>query len=123
MEGVLRCVVGYAGGHEPNPTYKQMKDFTECCLVEFDPSAVSLEDLLIEFGRMHSPTSQRSRQYRSVISYSNEEQKETAEEYVDGLKSSQRGEIYTKVEKMTKFYQAEEYHQNYIAKMSGKSLY
>jgi peptide-methionine (S)-S-oxide reductase len=92
-------------------------------LVEFDPSAVSLEDLLIEFGRMHSPTSQRSRQYRSVIFYLNEEQKETAEEYVDGLKSSHRGEIYTKVEKMTKFYQAEEYHQNYIAKMSGKSLY
>ena len=91
MEGVLRCVVGYAGGHEPNPTYKQMKDFTECCLVEFDPSAVSLEDLLIEFGRMHSPTSQRSRQYRSVIFCSNEEQKEIAEEYVDGLKSSHRG--------------------------------
>lgn len=123
MKGVNRCVVGYAGGHEPNPSYRQMKDFTECVLVEFDRTVVSFEDLLIEFGKMHSPTSPRSRQYRSVIFYSNDEQKEQAEEYLEGLRGSTRGEIYTKVEKMTKFYKGEEYHQNYIAKMSGKSLY
>jgi peptide-methionine (S)-S-oxide reductase len=123
MKGVNRCVVGYAGGHEPNPTYRQMKDFTECVLVEFDQTVVSFEDLLIEFGKMHSPTSPRSRQYRSVIFYSNDDQKEQAEEYLQGLRGSTRREIYTKVEKMTKFYKGEEYHQNYIAKMSGKSLY
>lgn len=123
MKGVNRCVVGYAGGHEPNPTYRQMKDFTECVLVEFDRTVVSFEDLLIEFGKMHRATSPRSRQYRSVIFYSNDEQKEQAEEYLEGLRGSTRGEIYTKVEKMTKFYKGEEYHQNYIAKMSGKSLY
>lgn len=123
LDGVSRCVVGYAGGHEPNPTYKRMKDYTECVLVEFDPDVVTFEDLLIEFGRMHSPTSSWTRQYRSVIFYSNEEQKEQAEEFLDGLRASSRGELYTKIEPMSKFYKAEEYHQNYITKASGKSLY
>lgn len=118
-----RCVVGYAGGKEPNPTYKRMMDYTECVLVEFDPEVVTFEDLLIEFGNMHSPTSPRSRQYRSVIFYSNEEQKMIAEEYLDGLRTASRGEIYTKVEPMTEFYKAEEYHQNYIAKASGKRYF
>ena len=118
-----RCVVGYAGGKEPNPTYNRIKDYTEAVPVEYDPSKVSYEELLFEFGRMHSPTSQSwSTQYRSAIWYTNEDQKEEAEQYLEDLAISTKKQVYTKLEPMagTEFYKAEEYHQHYIEKASGK---
>uniref|UniRef100_A0A7R9Z4T8 peptide-methionine (S)-S-oxide reductase n=1 Tax=Pseudictyota dubia TaxID=2749911 RepID=A0A7R9Z4T8_9STRA len=99
-----------------------MKDYTECVLVEFDPKVVTFEELLVDFGRMHTPTAS-SRQYRSVIFYSNQEQQEQAEEFLEGLRGTYRGvrEVATKIEPMTRFYKAEEYHQHYIAKRQGNS--
>lgn len=120
---MTRCVVGYAGGKESNPTYNRIKDYTEAVLVEFDPSKVSYEELLFEFGRMHSPTSPSwGTQYRSVIWYTNEDQKEEAEQYLEDLAVSTKKEVHTKLEPMsgTEFYKAEEYHQHYIEKASGK---
>ena len=119
MNGVVRCVVGYSGGKELNPTYKSIKDHTEALLVEFDPKIVSYDDLLINWSRMHSPTNPYSkRQYRAAVWYLNEDQKEEAKGILEGMKAMARGKLVTsKVEKVTRFYRAEEYHQNYLAKM------
>ena len=99
---MTRCVVGYAGGKESNPTYNRIKDYTEAVLVEFDPSKVSYEELLFEFGRMHSPTSPSwGTQYRSIIWYTNEDQKEEAEQYLEDLAVSTKKEVHTKLEPMS----------------------
>lgn len=102
-----------------------MKDYTECILVEFDPSKVTYEDLLVEFSRLHSPHARRKTQYRSLILYANEEQRDLAEEFLDGLKAgTMRNEsVQTDLEPFTKFFMGEEYHQNYLAKATGKTKF
>lgn len=90
-------------------------------LVEFDPTVVTYEELVIEWTRMHRPTGRNSCQYRSAVWYLNEEQKETCLEVVEGLKATYGSELATDVERATRFYKAEEYHQNFTAKMmSGR---
>jgi peptide-methionine (S)-S-oxide reductase len=117
MDGVKRCVVGYSGGSELNPTYRMIKDHTEALLVEFDPKVISYEDLVIEWSRMHSPRYQSSCQYRSAVWYLDDEQRETAEEVVKGMRAAARGgKVYTGVQPATRFYKAEEYHQNFLTK-------
>ena len=71
-----RCVVGYSGGHDPDPTYRRILDHTEALLVEFDSNVLSYEDLVVEWARRHTPIGQRKCQYRSAVWYLNEEQKE-----------------------------------------------
>eukprot|EP00957_Ditylum_brightwellii_P188094 14320032-Ditylum_brightwellii.AAC.1 len=78
MDGVVRTVVGYTGGSEPNPTYSNIKDATEAILVEFDPSVVSYEDILLEWSKQHSPYFPQKTQYRSAIFYRTEEQRALA---------------------------------------------
>jgi peptide-methionine (S)-S-oxide reductase len=111
LAGVDRCVVGYAGGIQPNPTYASIQDYTEALLVEFDPSVVSYTELLNLWQTMQSGYSSK-RQYRSAIMYLNEEQAEVARELT-------KGEKYVDVEPATKFYLAEEYHQDHHKKMNG----
>ena len=125
MNGVVRCVVGYSGGKELNPTYRSIKDHTEALLVEFDPDIVSYDDLLINWSRMHSPTNPHSkRQYRAAAWYLNEDQKEEAGGVLGGMKAMARGKpVTTKVEKVTRFYKAEEYHQNFLAKQGSGGGY
>ncbi len=116
MDGVKRCLVGYSGGTE-NPTHRMIKDHTEALLVEFDPKVVSYEDLVIEWSRMHSPRYQSKCQYRSAVWCLNDEQRETAEEVVKGMRAAARGgKVYTDVQPATRFYKAEEYHQNFLTK-------
>lgn len=120
MKGVVRCIVGYSGGRERNPTYQTIKDHTEALLIEFDPTQITYEDLLIEWSRMHSPLYKSKCQYRSAVWYVNEEQKEAAEEVLRGMKATARGqEIHSSVEKATRFYQAEDYHQNFMSRQYG----
>lgn len=109
--------MGYSGGRKPNPTYKSILDHTEAVLVEFDPNIITYEELVIEWSRMHQPTGRRSCQYRSAVWYLDEEQKEICKEVVDGLRATYGNELATDVERATRFYKAEEYHQNFTEKM------
>ena len=79
----------------------------------------TLEDLIVEWARTHSPTRQTSRQYRSVLFYGDDMQKEIAQDALRGLSQKYIGssvKLYVDIEKWTKFYQAEEYHQHYLKK-------
>lgn len=111
--------VGYTGGVQKNATYKQILDHTEALWIEFDPTVISYEDLCIEWSRMHSPLHKSKCQYRSAVWYLDEEQQETAQEVVAGMKAAARGELYTSVEPATTFYKAEEYHQKFMSKQQG----
>jgi len=112
MTGVQRCVVGYSGGVEPNPTYKNMMDYTESVLVEYDPTYLSYEDILRKWRTLGEPYPNK-RQYRSAIFTLNAEQDKVAKEFVAGMKHGK----YVDVESVTKFYRAEAYHQHFLKRL------
>ena len=127
QEGVWSTQVGYAGGFTRNPTYKQvcsgMTDHTEVVQVVFDPSQVSLETLLKIFWENHDPTQGNRQgndvgtQYRSAIFYADEAERSAAGEAAQA-ESSRRGvRVATTIEPAGPFYPAEEYHQDYLAKL------
>ena len=116
---MAKVIVGYSGGLKPNPTYRNMFDATESVWIEFDPDTISFEDLVVELARMHTPTRQASRQYRSVIFYGDKEQKILAEDAVRGMRQ-QFGSIFVDIEPWSRFYRAEEYHQDYYEKQGMK---
>lgn len=127
LEGVKKVVSGYSGGHDPNPTYKAVctgeTGHAECVEVTYDPKVITYADLLEAFFRSHDPTSLNRQgndvgtQYRSVIFYHNEEQKQLAETAKAELdKSGAYGKpIVTEITPAVKFFIAEDYHQNYYA--------
>jgi peptide-methionine (S)-S-oxide reductase len=117
----VRCLVGYSGGIKNNPTYRNIMDYTEALLVEYDPKLCTYEDLVIEWSRMHSPTGKSKCQYRSAVWYLTEEQKEVCEQVMVGMKATYGERLSTSIEPATRFFQAEEYHQNFTAKMSAGS--
>jgi len=111
---VVRTRVGYAGGTKENPTYRYLGDHSETIQIDYDPSAISYEDLLDVFWSSHRPTQPAwSRQYMSAIFYEDEHQKKLA------LGSKARAEealgqtLYTEVLPLERFYLAEDYHQKY----------
>jgi len=113
-------VVGYTGGIKPNPTYRNIMDHTEALLVEYDPNVVSYDDLLVEWSKQHNPVHKNQmRQYRSAVWYLDDDQRDAAEEVLEGMKALSKAKIYSSVDPATKFYMAEEYHQNYMAKHAG----
>jgi methionine-S-sulfoxide reductase len=117
LNGVARCTVGYSGGKEADPTYQSIKDYTEALFVEFDPSVVSYEDLVVSWTQMHKPNYKRNCQYRSAVWYLGEEQKDTSsEEVVEGWQASAGELLFTSVEPATSFYKGEEYHQYFLTK-------
>ena len=122
--GVKQVVSGYAGGHVVNPTYEQICSKTtghaEVIQVSFDPSAISFREILEVFFTSHDPTTPNRQgndvgpQYRSVILYHNEEQKEVAEEMIrDYAPQIWDSPIVTELTPLDTFYVAESYHQNY----------
>lgn len=122
LEGVHEVTVGYAGGDEEFPTYREIKDHTEAVRVVYDPSILSYAAILQMFFEQHSPGMKPwKRQYRSAILANTAEQKKTAQEMVIELGRSKK--VYTDVEDVTDFYQAEEYHLKYIEKSTGKRGY
>jgi len=116
MKGVARCVVGYSGGKQLSPTYRNILDFTEALLIEYDPSEVAYEDLVVSWTQMHHPSYRSKTQYRSAIWYMNEEQKEVAQKLIKGWEDSSREALHTNFEPALVFYKAEEYHQNFMQK-------
>ena len=128
VDGVTDTMVGYTGGHTEDPTYEEVCTGTtghaEAVRVEYDPSAVSYEDLLNVFWDCHNPTTRNRQgpdvgtQYRSAIFYHTSEQKAAAEKSKEDLGKSGTYDrpIVTEIVPATEFYKAEEYHQQYLEK-------
>ncbi|MFB6099697.1 MAG: peptide-methionine (S)-S-oxide reductase MsrA [Candidatus Nanohalobium sp.] len=124
LEGVKEAISGYAGGHTENPNYREVCNgdtgHAEVVKVEFDEEAISLEKVLEFFFRIHDPTTEDREgpdvgsQYRSIILYRDEEQRETVEEFIEKKRSEYEDEVVTEVEKLESFYRAEEKHQDYF---------
>lgn len=121
MEGVERVVVGYTGGEQLNPTYQKIKDSTEAVLIEFDPSKISYEKLLIEWSKQHYPFNPPyTTQYKSAIWVKNEEERTIAMNLLEKMKEEKEGkEVYVDVEDAKPFYRAEEYHQDFLNKQKS----
>ncbi|MDI9617506.1 peptide-methionine (S)-S-oxide reductase MsrA [Methanothermobacter sp.] len=135
VRGVVSTRVGYMGGHMENPTYEDvctgLTGHAEVVEVTFDPDIVSYSDLLDVFWSIHDPTSLNRQgpdvgeQYRSVIFYHDDEQRRLAVESRRKLEESGRfrGRIVTAIEPATTFYEAEDYHQQYLEKNRERRCY
>ncbi len=129
QEGVLSTTVGYIGGEVPNPSYKQVCTGTtghyEATLVEYDPSKVDYETLARLFFETHDPNQQDGQgpdigpQYRSAIFYSNDAEKATAEKLI-GLLRAKGNDVATVLLPTSKFWAAEDYHQDYYDTKGGR---
>ena len=126
IDGIIKTEVGYSGGNTKNPTYEsvcyQNTDHVEVLCADFDDEIISYEDLIEEFWKCHDPTTldrqgpDVGRQYRSVIYYFNDIQKNKALKSRDKFQPSFNNRIITEITKADIFYKAEEYHQKYIQK-------
>jgi len=130
LPGVYTTAVGYAAGHTPNPTYREvcsgMTGHAEVVLVVFDPQVTRYEDLLKAFWEDHDPTqgmrqgNDAGTQYRSGIYYFSEADRRAAEAsrdaYQQRLSAAGYGRITTEILPAPEFYYAEDYHQQYLAK-------
>jgi peptide-methionine (S)-S-oxide reductase len=133
VKGVVSTAVGYMGGDLDNPSYQEVctgsTGHTEVVEVIFNPVEVSYNDLLYLFWKIHDPTTLNRQgpdigvQYRSVIFYHDQEQKQLAEKKRGELhkSSNYRSEIVTALEPAETFWRAEEYHQQYFEKTGQKS--
>lgn len=128
MKGVLSVDSGYANGHVANPSYQAvctgMTGHAEVAQIKFDPSIISVRDILNVFFAVHDPTTLNRQgadvgtQYRSGIYYHTPEQKEIAENLISELNAQRiwSSPIVTEVEALKNFYIAEDYHQEYFAR-------
>jgi peptide-methionine (S)-S-oxide reductase len=130
-EGVYTTAAGYTGGYTPHPTYDEVcsgkTGHAEAVLVVFDPAKVTYEELLRAFFEAHDPTQGMRQggdvgtQYRSGVYYYDQAQKEAAERtrdaYQQELSTAGYGRITTEILPAPEFYFAEEYHQQYLAKV------
>jgi peptide-methionine (S)-S-oxide reductase len=126
LKGVISVQSGYTGGKTENPDYKSVctgqTGHAEVIQIKFDPQIISFEDLLYVFWRTHDPTTlnqqgaDKGTQYRSAVFYHTEEQKEIAEKSKKETELSKlyKDSIVTEITKISKFYNAEDYHQNYF---------
>lgn len=124
IKGVEKLVSGYTGGKAPGkPTYREvcsgLTGHAEVVQVTFDPEVLSYKDLLAVFMTSHDPTSLNRQggdvgtQYRSVIYFHNDQQKEEAETVIKEMSIYYDNPIVTEVMPLGEFYRAEDYHQDY----------
>jgi peptide-methionine (S)-S-oxide reductase len=132
-KGVYTTAVGYAAGHTPNPTYREVcsgqTGHAEVVLVVYDPKQISYSELLKVFWENHDPTQGMRQgndvgtQYRSGIYYYDDRQREAAERtkaaYQEQLTAAGHGTITTEIVPAPEFYYAEDYHQQYLDKNPG----
>ena len=126
VDGVKEAISGYAGGKNPNPTYKEictgLTGHAEVIKILFDPAKISFREILEIFGDAHDPTTLNRQgadvgtQYRSTIMYLNESQKQTAEKWKIQLNAKLQDPVVTEIVPAPKFYEAEKYHQDYYEK-------
>ncbi len=132
VNGVTDVASGYAGGHTPTPTYRQVCNGTtghaEVVQLTYDPSVIEYRDLLEIFFTIHNPTTKDREgpdvgsQYRSIILYHNAEQRETARALINDLESDGvfSDPIVTEIEPLDTFYRAEDRHQDYYKRNSSQ---
>jgi peptide-methionine (S)-S-oxide reductase len=126
VNGVSDVISAYSGGLSPNPTYRDIctgeSGHVEVIQITFDEDIVDFGTLLDIFFTVHNPTTlnrqgaDRGTQYRSVIFYHNDEQKQIAEDIMSELSTQFRDPIVTELSPLEIVYKAEEYHQNYFGK-------
>jgi peptide-methionine (S)-S-oxide reductase len=131
IPGVKSVVSGFAGGTTANPTYEQVctgdTGHAEVIQLHFDPAVISYEKLLEIFWEAHDPTTLNRQgadsgtQYRSIILYSDDAQKAAAEKSKTEAARHFSSPIVTQIVPLTKFYSAEEHHQNYYNLHSDQS--
>jgi peptide-methionine (S)-S-oxide reductase len=131
IDGVSATRVGYAGGRLDNPTYEDVCSHTtghaEVVEVTYDPEQVSYDQLLDVFWRKHDPTQLNRQgwdigdQYRSVVFVHDEEQRAAAERSKEEEQSHHRKTVVTQIEPAPTFYEAEDYHQQYLEKRGRSS--
>lgn len=126
LDGVISVQSGYSGGFIKNPSYKEVctgrTGHAEVCQVVYDTTKLSYDELLAAFWQSHDPTQLNRQgndigtQYRSVIFYHSEKQKQLAEKYKKELNASGvwNDPIVTEISPIVNFYKAEDYHQNYF---------
>ncbi|MCU0771880.1 MAG: peptide-methionine (S)-S-oxide reductase MsrA [Verrucomicrobia bacterium] len=126
LPGVKSAVSGYAGGEQPNPTYQEVcsgrTGHAEVIQIEFDPAILSYAKVLKTFWEAHDPTTLNRQgadvgtQYRSIILYHSDEQKAAAEKSKAEAQKQFKDPIVTQIAPLTKFWPAEDYHQQYYAR-------
>jgi peptide-methionine (S)-S-oxide reductase len=126
FKGVLDVTCGYAGGKLDNPSYERVcdgdTDHAEVVSITFDDSVVTSKDILDIFFTLHDPTQLNRQggdigtQYRSAMFYETEDQKELFLSAIDGARDLWEGEVVTTLEPLTRFWPAEDYHQDFFAK-------
>ena len=131
LGGVDKVQSGYAGGSVPEPSYRQVCTGTtghaEVTQIEFDPAKISYEKLLEVFWQAHDPTTldrqgaDEGTQYRSIILYHDEKQKQAAEKSRLAAQKDFHDPIVTEIVPFKKFYKAEDYHQGYYDANSNAS--
>ena len=126
--GVIATEVGYMGGDDKNATYELVKtgktEYAETVKIEFDPKKLSYEKLLLYFFKIHDPTTMnqqgndKGRQYRSVIFYTSDKQRITAQDMIAKVNKSKawKKPIVTEVTPSSRWTKAEDYHQDYLVK-------
>jgi peptide-methionine (S)-S-oxide reductase len=131
IDGVEEVVSGYAGGSTADPTYRQVcsgsTGHAEVVQITFDPDIVSYRDLIEVFFTIHNPTTKNRQgadvgtQYRSIILYHDQEQREAAQSVIDELETQNvfSDPIVTEVESLETFYEAEAKHQDYYKRNPG----
>ena len=127
QKGVISTEAGYCGGENESPTYEQHPGHAEAVEIIYDPDLVDYQYLLDFFFQIHNPTTlnqqgnDRGASYRSAIFYANDEEKQIAEEMIDIVNESERwgDPVVTTLEPLTRFWAAEDYHQDYLVKNLG----
>ena len=130
LNGVVKVESGYSGGTVKNPTYDQVcteeTGHAEVVQITFEPKIISYKELLEIFFRTHDPTTLNKQgadvgtQYRSAIFYHDKTQKKISEEVKNKSSVIWENKIVTEISKLTEFYKAEEYHQNYYNQNSNQ---
>lgn len=125
LKGVVTVMPGYAGGHTEDPTYRQVcsgsTGHAEVSEVQFDPAQIAFDDLLTVFFATHDPTTlnrqgaDHGTHYRSIILYTNDEQKQQAESFVQKLEASGGlgSPVVTEIVPLVRFYEAEAEHKQF----------
>lgn len=127
QKGVINTEVGYAGGKNDNPTYENHPGHAEAVEIEYDDEVLDYRHLLDFFFQIHNPTTlnqqgnDKGTSYQSAIFFQDEKEKGIAEEMIEVVNESERWEdrVVTTLEPLTRFWPAEDYHQDYLKKNPG----
>lgn len=127
QKGILNIDAGYTGGDVLDPTYENHTGHAEALEIEYDDTQTDFWHLLDFFFQIHNPTTLNRQgndmgtSYRSAIFYQNDEEKKKGEDFIKIVDDSKRWKdpVVTTLEPFTKFYKAEEYHQDYLQKNPG----